>query len=76
MGSAGLCRLLLAIALNSQPLVENGSKDCIFLMGLGGDQMGQERASGFAKCRANILGLLLLSCLLGVQDKRKEVLVI
>lgn len=38
--------------------------------------MGQERASAFAQCRADIPGLLLLSCLLGVQDKRKEVLVI
>lgn len=35
--------------------------------------MRQERASVIAKCRADILGLLLLSCLLGVQGKRKEV---
>lgn len=44
-----------------------------FLVGLGGEQVRQERASGIAKYRADILGLLLLSCLWGVQGKRKEV---
>lgn len=56
-----------------QPSVENGSEDCVFLAGPGGDQMRQERALVIARCRADILGWLLLSCLLGVQDKRKEV---
>ena len=55
----------------------NGPKDYICLVGPGGEQRRQGRASEIveiANCRAAFLGLLLLLlCLLGVQAKRKEV---